>query len=473
MLALTAARLAVCAVVPLTEDEAYYRLWSLRPALGYFDHPPMIAWWIWLGRGLAGDNPLGARLIPALATAATSLLTYDAARQAGLGERVAARAGVWLNATLLVGLAGALAAPDGPATLFWMASLCCAFRAVRGGSPWWLAAGAAAGLACLSKYSALFLAPGVLLWLILSAEGRRALRTPWPWLGALAAAAVFAPNVAWNAGHGWMTFAKQFGRVAATAFQPGYLAKLLADQALLLNPLIALFVVLAIVRRAAWPLLAISAPFAAYLLVHSLHDEVQGQWPAPLYPALAIAASAVADDAGGALAFVRRAAAPFGFAICAAAFALLLASPDRWLPFRDPLAPYRGWTGLAADVERARVAAGAAWVGSPTYGVAAQFAAAPAVRAPSAQIFQRQRYTFEIPAERADFARPGLVVVPPKNGAGGALAQCFAEVRPLPPLARGEGASRAAYAAYRVSGPRLDVERLGCPDPLGRAGARP
>ena len=32
--------------VPLTEDEAYYRLWSARLQMGYFDHPPMIAWWI-------------------------------------------------------------------------------------------------------------------------------------------------------------------------------------------------------------------------------------------------------------------------------------------------------------------------------------------------------------------------------------------------------------------------------------------
>ena len=108
---------------------------------------------------------------------------------------------------------------------------------------WWLAAGALAGLDCLSKYSALFLAPGVLLWLLLSARGRRALRTPWPWLAAVIALAVFAPNIAWNADHGWMTFAKQFGRVApAAGLQPRYLAKFLFDQFILLNPLIVVFV---------------------------------------------------------------------------------------------------------------------------------------------------------------------------------------------------------------------------------------
>ena len=59
--------------IPLTEDEAYYRLWSMKPAFGYFDHPPMIAWLIWLGRHIAGDGPLGVRLVPILTTALISL----------------------------------------------------------------------------------------------------------------------------------------------------------------------------------------------------------------------------------------------------------------------------------------------------------------------------------------------------------------------------------------------------------------
>lgn len=465
VLAATSVRLVVGALVPLTEDEAYYRLWSMRPALGYFDHPPMIAWQIWLGRHLAGDSPLGVRLIPTLATAATSLIAFDLARLMGFGEAVAARAGIWLNATLLVGFAGELAVPDVPNALFWAATLWCAFRAMQGPRAWWLAAGAAAGLACLSKYSALFLAPGLLLWLALSADGRRQLRTPWPWLAAVVAAAVFAPNVVWNAEHGWLTFAKQFGRVGAGGFEPAFLGKLALDQILLLNPLIAIFAVLAVRRRIAWPLLAVAAPFAAYLVIHSLHDQVQGQWPAPLYPLLAIAAAAAAKNASGWLALVRTAAAPVGLMVSAALLAFLVAPVDAALPFRDPLAPYRDWPAFSAAVERARAASGAAWIGTPTYGVAAQFAASHQVAAPATEIFQRQRYTFETPAERADFTRPGLIVVAPRNPAGGLLPLCFGQVDAVAPIIRGQGRSAASYAVYRVAQPRRDVERLGCPTP--------
>ena len=40
-----------------------------------------------------------------------------------------------------------------------------------------LAASDSRRLACLSKYSALFLAPGAVLWMALTPDGRRTLRT--------------------------------------------------------------------------------------------------------------------------------------------------------------------------------------------------------------------------------------------------------------------------------------------------------
>jgi 4-amino-4-deoxy-L-arabinose transferase-like glycosyltransferase len=459
--AMLVARLVVGALAPLSEDEAYYRLWSLKPAFGYFDHPPMIAWQIWLGRRLAGDTPLGVRLVPILGATLASLATFDLARAAGLGERIGARAAIWLNATLLIGLGGELAVPDQPNTLFWTLALACAFRGARGRPAWWLGAGAAAGLACLSKYSALFLAPGVVLWLASAPDGRKALSTPWPWLAAVIAAAVFAPNIAWNAEHGWMTFAKQFGRVRASGLDLGFLGKLALDQLILLNPLIAVFLGLGVARRAAWPLILISAPFAAYLVIHSLHDEVQGQWPAPLYPSLMIIAASAAEQAQGWVARLRTAAPWLGLGACAAAMVFALA-PLGPPPFRDPAHDYRDWPRFAAAVERARLAAGAAWIGTPTYGLAAQFAAAPQVHAPAAQIYQRERYTFETPGERADFTQPGLVIGATRDLGPYAAGRCFDDVEMLPNLRRGEGRSAVVYRVYRVAGPRSDVERQGC-----------
>lgn len=50
---------------PISEDEAYYWVWSQNMDWGYFDHPPMIAWWISAGYNLF-QNELGLRLLTVL-----------------------------------------------------------------------------------------------------------------------------------------------------------------------------------------------------------------------------------------------------------------------------------------------------------------------------------------------------------------------------------------------------------------------
>jgi hypothetical protein len=307
----------------------------------------------------------------------------------------------------------------------------------------------------------------VLLWLLATRQGRDALKGPWPWLAALVAGAVFAPNIAWNAEHGWMTFAKQFGRAEVTGFAPRYLVKFVVDQALLLNPLIAIFLGLALGRRMMTPLLLASAPFVLYLLFHSLHDEVQGQWPAPLYPSLMVCASAAAGRvrAGTWLGWLRTAAPIVGFVAWGATHAFIVLPSDGQLPLRDPARAYRGWPEFGRAVEAERGADGAAWVGAPTYGLAAQLADLPAIRAPATEIFERQRFSFETAAERADFGRPGLVVGQTRDLAAATLRLCFAAVTPLAPIDRGLGQGQTVYDVYRVAGPRRDIERDGCVKP--------
>src|SRR5947208_13436258 len=108
-LGLTALRLLAAATVPLTEDEAYYRLWAQHLQLGYLDHPPMIAWWIRAGETLFGQTPLGVRLVAVLASGLNTWLVGDLARRLGAAPRTAFRAALWYNATLTVCLGGMLA----------------------------------------------------------------------------------------------------------------------------------------------------------------------------------------------------------------------------------------------------------------------------------------------------------------------------------------------------------------------------
>lgn len=467
LLLLTLFRLGIAWLTPLTEDEAYYRLWALRPQLGYYDHPPMIAWWIAFGRTISGDNPLGVRLLPVFGSALTSVILWDAARLAGASERLAARAALWFNATLLVGFGAMLAVPDAPSTLFWTAALWALLKARATGKPlWWLMAGVAAGLATLSKYSALFLAPGVFLWLVFSSEGRAELRKPWPWLTCITAALLFGVNAWWNAGHHWQSFTKQFGRVSPGPLTPQYLFELLLLQPLLLNPLIAAFAwkPFDLRRLKTWgvdlSLFVLTVlPFLAYLMIHSLHARVQEHWPAPLYPALALMAAAAADgvEPGSIWGRLRALAAPFGIGV-SALLLIYAASGLSWLGKSDPSIPLKSWPEFARQLESERRLTGAAWIGTLSYGVNGELSAQRAIKAPVLQLMERDRYSF-LPPSSADMGKPGLVVDLARREGLAALQACFAEVRPLPEVVRGPlQVKNTTYSTWLVSHPRKVVE---------------
>jgi 4-amino-4-deoxy-L-arabinose transferase-like glycosyltransferase len=464
LVALAVLRLAAAAAIPLTEDEAYYRLWAEAPRFGYYDHPPMVAWWIWAGVKIAGDTAIGVRLLPAVSSLLATLLVFDLGRRAWDG-RTGLLAALLYNATLTVGAGALLAVPDVPASLFWVLTLWAMARADE--TPlFWLCAGAAAGLACLSKYSALFLAPGVVLWLALTPNGRRALVTPWPWLAAAIAVALFALNVAWNAQHHWLTFARQFGRVEAGRFAPRYLTEFLAGQFALLNPAVAVLAGAGAVRawrtkdRIGLMALLTSLPFLAYLMVHSLHDRVQAHWPVPLYAAAGLLAALAVAGASGWRRLLAR-IAPVGLVLSALLLGVT-ALPRSPLPNGDPADMVRGWPDMARQVQGLAEADRAAWVGTLSYGVNGLLQAEPALRLPVLQLNERERYA-DLPAPRADLSRPGLVIDLQRRLDPARLKACFAEVGPPVEIARGSGRSaEARYRAVWVSGPRPNLLIQGC-----------
>lgn len=60
---------------PIIDDEAYYWMWSRALDFGYFDHPPMIAWWISVGSGLF-NGEIGVRLFIVLMNTISAFLVW-------------------------------------------------------------------------------------------------------------------------------------------------------------------------------------------------------------------------------------------------------------------------------------------------------------------------------------------------------------------------------------------------------------
>jgi 4-amino-4-deoxy-L-arabinose transferase-like glycosyltransferase len=385
LLAVTALRLVVAGVTPLAPDEAYYWVWSRVLQPGYLDHPPMIAFFIRAGTLLVGENALGIRLLGPIGLAVASLMLADGANRLFPAQRPGAWAAALFNATLIVGVGGILATPDTPLLVFWCAALWALTRVhADGDGRWWLAFGLFCGLALLSKYTAALLGAGAVAWLA-------ACRPAWRWwrdwrlyVGGVLALLVFSPVIAWNAAHGWASFAKQGGRAGVDT--PGvtlrYLGELVGGQFGLATPPIFILCCAGLgLAVAAWwrrgdagaaLLTAMVLPGTAIFLWQATGSRVQGNWPAILYPAACIAAAAFTPRR---LIGWRRPALALGAVLALAAYVQSAFAPIP-LPRRlDPtLARLGGWDDFATAVEAERERLGAAFVAAEEYGLAAQLA---------------------------------------------------------------------------------------------------
>lgn len=288
----------LCATVPVFAQEAYYWSYAQHPDLSYFDHPPMVAWLIWLGTQLFGDGALGIRFGTWACGMVTTWVGWCWLRDLGVDH--AGR-----NAWILLGIASPvfamthfLANPDAPLVCFWTLTMFALWRARNDGFGWWLLAGAAAGGALLSKYSAGFLAVGGVVALAADAPLRRQLRRPGPYVAVITAAVVFLPVLVWNVGNDFESFRFQTtNRFARGALGTRYLFELVSGQLGILHPVLALLLPASLwwlVRRgrlrdprALW-LLAFGLPLPLYLLLNSLWIEVKINWLAPAYVPLLI-----------------------------------------------------------------------------------------------------------------------------------------------------------------------------------------
>lgn len=293
---MTALRVTIATFLPLTQNEPYYWLWATHPALGYYDHPPLMAW---LSMPLVplGVSPLVVRT-PALACSTLcAVLMYLYARRLTRDEGAATVAGLALLAAPYYTVMSVLAWPESALLATWAWTLLAWQRAIfdegaAGPGGRWLQAGVALGCCLLAKFTSFALLFGLALFFVVSPVARgRWLRTPWPWMALLAAVVVYSPFLYWNSQHEWQTFlfqAKERGSEPVT-FYPLNVFKLLAEALGGLSPIIGVAMVAAIRdagRRAVAPvagepwrlalLVALPAPLA-FLLV-SPFKLVQLYW---------------------------------------------------------------------------------------------------------------------------------------------------------------------------------------------------
>jgi hypothetical protein len=201
--------------------------------------------------------------------------------------------------------------------------------------------------------------------------------------------------------------------------------------------------------------------------VHALHDRVQANWLAPLYPSFAVCAAVALGGIATPPGRRPRLASP---ATWAAAVGFLLSGLLYWhamRPFvqlpgqRDPSSQTRGWSELAAETERLRVSKRACWVATSSYATTGQLAYHLRGKAPVAQLTERIRYIHLPGIDAATLRCPALYVELERRSAPALLHERFRSVERLENLTRSHGGVPiATYTVYFVGTPKAD--------PLGR-----
>jgi 4-amino-4-deoxy-L-arabinose transferase-like glycosyltransferase len=278
-------KLLLSAVLPLSQDEAYYWVWSKIPQLSYFDHPPMVAWLMWLGHFL---EPWGQAVRwPSVLLGHLTILVWIKILESVLiadGQKI--RWWVWLVlSSPLLGVGSLISTPDVPVVFFWSLSTYCVLRILRGHQlKDYLFLGVALGLGFCSKYHIVLfpLAVGVWLtvqrrWSQLSAKGV---------LSTVLAGLLFcSPVLIWNYQNGFQSFLFQVNHgFGSESWDPFWTYSYILAQVALLFPVTIFFALstevtdpLSILKYLAWiPL--------CFFIFSSFRGAVEVNWPIVAYP---------------------------------------------------------------------------------------------------------------------------------------------------------------------------------------------
>ncbi|MCL2484878.1 MAG: glycosyltransferase family 39 protein [Endomicrobia bacterium] len=225
------------AFLELHPDEAYYWLWSKKLALGYYDHSPMVAYFIKITT-IFSDAEIFVRLSSTIVAVILSVLMWKFVKKL-FNETIAAASVIIVNTIPLMMAASFIITPDTPVFLFYAFTVYFLWRLVDSSeTKYWYLTGVFFGLTLLSKYTGVLFAPCLLVYMILDKK-LSWFKNKHFYLMFLTAFIVFLPVVIWNAQHGWISFTYQLGHgLYNTSLNIGYVFEYLGAQALVAGPVI-------------------------------------------------------------------------------------------------------------------------------------------------------------------------------------------------------------------------------------------
>jgi dolichol-phosphate mannosyltransferase len=291
-------RLAFMGLVNLIPEEAYYWNYAQHLDLSYLDHPPMVAWLIWLSTSVLGKSEFSVRLPAYISWIVAAVFMFRLT--VNLCDRTSAFRGVLLLAVLPIyfGL-GFFMTPDAPLFAAWAGSLYFLERALlsQNHKAWW-GVGVCMGVGMLAKYTMALLGLSTLAFVLIDRQSRQWLVRPEPYLAAIIIVTFFTPVLVWNMSHDWVSF--QFQGPDRWGRTPKFSLHVLIGSCFLLLTPTALFGIVKVLlpqtiartttfhqnstesRRYLWVAIFTLVPLSVFVF-YSLRHQTKLNWTAPIW----------------------------------------------------------------------------------------------------------------------------------------------------------------------------------------------
>ncbi|MBC7743072.1 MAG: glycosyltransferase family 39 protein [Bdellovibrionaceae bacterium] len=263
--------------VPLFADEAYYYVWTQHPQLSYFDHPPMVSWFIFLGEKLFPfTNGLSTRFIFIIGSIISMYVWARILKLKAFSDSAIFWFLILMQLNPLLGPGAIMATPDLPLVLFWSLSYLFFLEAFNKRT--YLAyalLGVSLGLGFCSKYHIVLFVISGLIYLIVSKKLRQ-VRPLGALLTILFGLIFCLPVVWWNYQNEWSSFAYQINHgFVKNYYDWTWTPSFILSQVLILNP----FLLTALFKKSDRADKIFTLTQFLFFLSSSFKAVVEANWP--------------------------------------------------------------------------------------------------------------------------------------------------------------------------------------------------
>lgn len=235
-------RLLFVPTMGLMPQGAYYFVYSEHLDWSYYDHPPMVAYMLFLFASIFGKAAWVVKLSAWTVTLGSQFLFYKFARLILDRSKALLALAIYVS-TIMLSVLSLVVTPDVPLIFTWTLSLIILHQAIFREKWWaWILGGLVMGLSFDSKYTAIFLPACLFFFLILSQNHRKKLLTVWPYLSVVMMVIAMLPVIYWNVVHDFASFGFQGANraqiIAEEGWKPTHILGSIANQSIVLVPVL-------------------------------------------------------------------------------------------------------------------------------------------------------------------------------------------------------------------------------------------